>query len=132
MTSESVYSDDARHAVRNVADLTSHYCFWSNGEPGQGGCWDFREMRIRPTHYTIASKSLQSWVLESSLDSQTWTEIDRKTDSTELPHFPFVASFPLANSAEGCFIRLTQTGKYYWGKDVLNISNFEVFGAIVG
>jgi hypothetical protein len=40
---------------------------FSEHEPGQWVCWDCREMRVRPTNYTILSSYLKSWVLEGSL-----------------------------------------------------------------
>jgi hypothetical protein len=45
--------DDPKFALKNVADLTSRSDFISNHEPDQWVCWDFREMGVRPTHYTI-------------------------------------------------------------------------------
>jgi hypothetical protein len=54
ITSKSVYSDDPMYALKNVADLTSDSYFNSKYDPGQWICWDFRAMRVRPTHYAIS------------------------------------------------------------------------------
>jgi hypothetical protein len=81
ITSKSVCNDHRRNALRRVADFASDACFWSNGEPGEWVCLDFHEMGLRPTHYTIKSYLLKSWVIESSLSLVNWTEIDRKTDN---------------------------------------------------
>jgi hypothetical protein len=78
-TSKSIVSDPS-FALRNVTDLTSGSCFFSKNAPGQLICWDFHEMRIRRTHYTIISDFLKPWGVEGSLDRQVWTTIDRKTD----------------------------------------------------
>jgi uncharacterized coiled-coil protein SlyX len=80
ITSKSVVHD---HDPRNVADLTSGNSSISKNEPDQWICWDFHEMRVRPTHYTIKSYCLKSWVVESSLDGEAWTEIDRKTNNED-------------------------------------------------
>jgi hypothetical protein len=77
ITSKSV---GGGHPVKNVADLTSDSYFYSKNEPGQWVCWDFREMRVRLTHYTIWTSYLNSWVVEGSLDGESWTVIDRKTN----------------------------------------------------
>jgi hypothetical protein len=53
-TSKSV-DDDLWNALTNAANLTSNLRFFSKDEPGQWFCWDFREMRVRPTHYTICT-----------------------------------------------------------------------------
>jgi hypothetical protein len=132
ITSKSVYKDKPKYAARNVADLYSDSYFFSKNEPGQWILWDFREMRVRPTHYTIKSSDLKSWVVESSLDGEAWTEIDRKTDNEDVKSICFtVASFAVSNPAECRFIRLTQTGKRHWpGGDDLPIMAFEFFGTL--
>jgi hypothetical protein len=87
-------------------------------------------MRVRPTHYTIRTAYLKSWVVESSLDFVNWTEIDRKTDTQDFYGWE-MASFPVSKSAECRFIRLTQTGKRHNGWDNLVINAFEVFGILL-
>jgi hypothetical protein len=135
LTSKSVLSDDARYAVRNLADLASQAGFYSKDEPNQWVCWDFHEMRVRPTHYTIKSARLKSWVIESSLDGVNWAEMDRKTNTTDLksPRLGSnaVASFALSNPTEFRFIRLTQTGKSHNATDGLVFLAFEVFGTLL-
>jgi hypothetical protein len=126
--------DDSPESHRkNVADLTddgSH--FFSQDEPGQWICWDFHELRVRPTHYAIKCCELKSWVVESSLDFMNWTEIDRKTDNKDFNSQDWMtASFAVAKSAECRFIRLTQTGQNRSGNDRLIIMAFEVFGTLV-
>jgi hypothetical protein len=142
ITSKSVISDDPKYAARNVADLTydSDFCskneslssvFCSSWERGQWICWDFRNLRVRPTHYTIKSFKLKSWVVESSL-GERWTEIDRKTDNEDFNAFGSrTASFAVSKSAECRFIRLRQTGEGHGGKDHLEIRAFEVFGTLL-
>jgi hypothetical protein len=119
--------------VRNVADLTSDRYFFSKDAPGQWVCWDFRELRVRPTHYAITAHGLKSWVVECSLDGEAWTEIDRKADNQDFTGW-LTASFAVSKSAEGRFIRLTQTGKSHWGNDgddILRIYAFEFFGTLL-
>jgi hypothetical protein len=85
-------------------------------------------MRLRPTHYTITSQKLKSWVIDGSLDGQEWTEIDRNptvygVNGTE--------SFAFKNSVECRFIRLTQKDMTAEGETVLELSAFEVFGSLL-
>jgi hypothetical protein len=142
VTSKSVVNDP-KYALRNVVDLTSNWPFFSKNELGQWVCPDFHKLRVRPTHYTIKSRSLKSWVVESSLDGEAWTEIDRKTDNTDFRagEWNGTASFRIAESAECRFIRLTQTGKRHnylvsgmasagHGEDILAIYSLEVFGTM--
>jgi hypothetical protein len=77
ITSKSV---NPRYPPTNVADLTSDRWFNSKKEPDQWVRWDFREMRVCPTHYTITAPWLKSWVVEGSLDGESWTENLRHGD----------------------------------------------------
>jgi uncharacterized coiled-coil protein SlyX len=129
ITSQSVYDG----TVSNTADLTNDdSCFQSGNEPDQWVCWDFHEMRVRPTHYTIRSILLKSWVFEGSLDFVNWTEIDRKRKNKDFKARDWVtASFVVAKSVECRFIRLTQTGQAYDGDDHLLIQAVEFFGTLL-
>jgi hypothetical protein len=134
ITSKSV--DNPIFSLNNVADLTSRTSFWSKDEPGQWVCWDFGEMRVRVTHYTVRALRLKSWVVEGSLDgdgwffSGTWTEIDRQTDNQDFKDWN-TASFALSKPVEFRFIRLTQTAKRRdWGDDKLVLDAVEFFGTL--
>jgi hypothetical protein len=133
ITAKSVYSDDPRYALVNIADLTSVSYFCSTPEPGQWICWNFRENRVRPTHYTIKSRwnRLKSWLVESSQDGENWTEIDRRTDNWDMNGEPWTASFAVCNSVECHFIRLTQTGKNHYDTYHLSIDSVEFFGTLL-
>jgi hypothetical protein len=76
ITSKSVFSDPPVCAPRNVAHLTEDSGFLSKNAQPQWIGWDFRELRVRPTHYTINGDE-QSWLVERSLDGEVWTEMDR-------------------------------------------------------
>jgi hypothetical protein len=145
ITSKSV-RDDPEYAPKNVAVLTSDSWFQSKNEPGQWVCWDFREMRVRPTHYTIRALLLKSWVVEGSLDGKSWTEIDRQTNNQDFDYAGETctddcagsasctddwetASFAVSNPSECRFIRLTQTGKRYYD-DHLLLNAVEFFGTL--
>jgi hypothetical protein len=93
-TSKSVYPHQP--AVRNVADLTFDSYFASRNDPGQWVSWDFHEMSVPATHYTIKGYWLKSWVVESSLNGTAWTEIDRKTDNDDFKGDGLVCCFGLS------------------------------------
>jgi hypothetical protein len=136
LTSKSVYNTSFC-TLRNFAYLAgssyaSDLIFRSKNEPGQWICWDFHEMRVHPTHYTIRSWGLKSWKIESSLDGVAWIVIDRKVNYGYFKTLSWqTASFAVWNSAECRFIRLTQTGKNQNGKDDLSLRAFEVFGTLL-
>jgi hypothetical protein len=127
------------HDLKNLADLGSSASFASEDAPGQWVCWDFREMRVRPTHYTLWALSLKSWVVEGSLDGSSWTEIDRQTNNKDFKSWArdnqkfldwHTASFALSKPAEFRFIRLTQTRKNHWDEDFLSLRAVEFFGTL--
>jgi hypothetical protein len=137
ITSKSVRDDDPKFAPQHVADLTSSDFFNSKTEPGQWVCWDFGEMRVCLTHYTMVTINLKSWVVEGSLDGRGWTEIDQVSDNQDFkkPHWYGIeewksASFSVSNRAEFRFIRLTQTAKNDIGYDWLSLAAVEFFGTL--
>jgi hypothetical protein len=69
--------------------------------------------------------------MKTSVDGESWTEIDQRMNNTDLKERPFISSFTVSKSAEGRFIRLTQTGKNHSGHDVLWIHAFEFFGTLL-
>jgi hypothetical protein len=104
ITSKSFLGDDPLHLAKNAADFTYDWGFCSKDEPGQWICWDFGEMGIRPTHYTMKSYSLKSWIVEGSIDGSNWTEIDRQTDNEDFNGYKETASFPISNPVDCRFI----------------------------
>jgi hypothetical protein len=98
-------------------------------------------MLIRPIHYTIEGRRLKSWLVEGSLDGESWTEIDRQTDRTVWSDSGdlVTSSFTVSTPMECRFIRLTQIGKNsypanQWDSGVgqyrLRIRNVEFFGTL--
>jgi hypothetical protein len=124
--------DDSWVPVKNVADMSTTLYFESKDEPGQWLCWDFGDLRIKPTAYTISSYAPKSWVLEGSLEGQVWTEIDRQIDNCEFKVWPTRASsFDVANPTECRYLRFRQIAKTHFSDDILNVHAFEVFGALL-
>jgi hypothetical protein len=133
ITSKSA-DDGSNNAVKNIGDFSSSSWFWSQNYPGQWVCWDFDEMRINPTHYTMSAHALKSWVVEGSGDGERWTEIDRHTDDM---HFVYgdmtwqgTSSFALSSPLPWRFIRLTQTGKNHDDTHHLILGAVEFFGTL--
>jgi hypothetical protein len=126
ITSKSVWSGD----LKNVADLTAHSRFTSQNEPGQWICWDFGEMRVRPTNYTIPTIRLKSWVVEVSVDGHAWTEVDRQVGIQVFRYDWVTGSFAVSSPEVGRFIRLTQTEKSHCGYHFLSLSAAEFFGIL--
>jgi hypothetical protein len=70
-------------------------------------------------------------VVEVSLDFANWTEIDGQANKEDLKDGWGMASFPVSNSTECRFIRLTQTDKRHCHGNYLTITAFEVFATLL-
>jgi hypothetical protein len=132
ISAKSVHSSS--YLGRNAADLQSTTFFHSLNEQDQWLCYDFKNRRVRRTHYSIHAHSnnhyLRSWTLEGSVDGSSWFSLDeQKENSTTHSGHP-IGTFSVVESAEYRFIRLRQTGKSAHGNDVLELYAFEIFGQL--
>jgi hypothetical protein len=132
VTSKSFWANAPEYLAKNAADFTCpDWYFKSKDEPGQWISWDFREMRVRPTHYTMMAQYPKSWVVEGSLDGTNWTELDRQTDNEDFENVEKTASFRISKPVDCRFIRLSQTGKNHKGTDCLgDLHVVEFFGTL--
>jgi hypothetical protein len=84
------------------------------GDRRQHQCtWDFKALRIAPTHYTIRTFNdgpscghLKSWAIEGSDDGASWTEINRRENNHDLNDRWAVKTFAAARSGSFHIIRL--------------------------
>jgi hypothetical protein len=127
-TAKSVV-DDYR-IPRNVLALGRHSRFLSRDEPDQWLVWDFGRLCVFPTDYAIESMCLKSWIVEGSLDGESWTEMDRQTRNQDFRGAWNRQAFRMANPLESRFIRLTQTEAGWENKHELSLSCCEFFGIL--
>jgi hypothetical protein len=138
ITASSVPSSS--YSPWNAADLRKVSSeFSSRNKPDQWISWDFKALRIEPTHYTIRTSKygpntfhLKSWAVEGSDDGASWTEIDRRENNSDLNDRSAVKTFAVSRSGSFRMIRLHQTGPTHNGNNVMNLNAFEVFGAVAG
>jgi hypothetical protein len=134
-------------AAKNVADLETdsifHSAYRDNSEDiphtrNNWICYDFKERRIVPTHYTIRTyyegpgwAHLKSWLVETSVDGKNWREVAREEDNRQLNGDRFTATFAVADGGECRFIRLVNIGRNHNGNDLFAISAWEIFGSLI-
>jgi hypothetical protein len=131
--------DPARFLPKFAADLLSNSVFVSTKDPNQWLAYDFKERKVRITHYAIRSRfdgwvnsnNLKSWVIEVSQDGNDWTIVDEKQDNNDLNGTNLVKAYELKEEVEARQVRLRQTGPAHSGKYFLAISGFEVFGTVI-
>jgi hypothetical protein len=125
--------DDHDYSPSKAVDLDNQRFFISGvNQPGQWLSYDFKKMRVTPTHYSIKTHKGPSypknWVIEGSEDGKSWIELGRRKDKRDLNGKLVTKTFPVARSEEVRFIRFLQTGKTHENDDCLYICAFEVFG----
>jgi hypothetical protein len=141
------WDNNPRWCAKNVADLESYSCFLSTYRKKEEDiphtrnnwiCYDFKERRIVPTHYTIrtntcglGSSHLKSWLVETSVDGENWREVAHEENNEQLNGSRFTATFAVADGGECRFIRLVNIGKTHCGWDILVICAWEIFGSLV-
>ena len=129
---------------KNVADLDTDSIYCSNDVLDTWICYDFKQMRVTPTSYSIRSHchgypgyfNLKSWVLEVSNDGDAWDVVDSRNDNYELDDENVTYNFQIP--AGRCkskyrFIRIRQTGPNHRANLTLyyvTMSSFEVFGRL--
>jgi hypothetical protein len=139
------FNNDPKYAAKNAADLDtgsffrSAYRWRSKGMgPTKNNwlCYDFKERRIAPTHYTIRTNeyysALKSWLVETSVDGKRWREVGHnEEDEKELKGMCSTAIFAVARAGKCRFIRLVNIGRNHFRNDCLAISAWEIFGSII-
>jgi hypothetical protein len=78
ITANRAYDDHSSYAAKNVVDLGTDSYFYSANGANQSICFDFKKMKITPTHYSIPTDGggsnyhhLKSWVLECSKEGNS-------------------------------------------------------------
>lgn len=142
ITASSVNGGDCE--PKCVADLEADSIYCSADELDTWICYDFKDMRVTPTSYSIRSHchgysgyfNLKSWVLEVSNNGTSWDIIDQRNDNFDLDDENVTCNFKIDQVPEDSkyrFIRLRQTGPNHRRTLTLyyvSISSFEIFGKL--
>jgi hypothetical protein len=87
-------------------------------------------MRVCLNQYALLSIYMKSWVIEGSVDGQSWTEIDQQSDNQDLKQSWRTVSFAISSRLDFRFIRLTQTEARHDGRECLSLRAVEFFGTV--
>jgi hypothetical protein len=135
-TASSVHDTTTKYHAMRTLDLTTDSFMWTQNQRGQWVCYDFHDMRIRPTHYAIRSRydcnnHLRSWIFEGRRDGGEWEQIDSRSDSQDLNDRGVRRLFSVTSSTEYRYFRLSQTGPNHGGYHNLGFCGFEIFGTLM-
>jgi actinin alpha len=147
VTSSPPIRPDERAAAKNVLDLVKDTIFCSAhkrasddipNEPNNWICYDFQDLQIIPTQYTIRSCfggvngfNPKNWVIETSVDSKKWVQADVREGNTKLNGFNVTRTFNVTGRQQCRYIRLVNIGRNHNGNDALSIASFEIFGYLI-
>jgi hypothetical protein len=137
ITAKSLYG--AGYEAKKVADLTADSKFYSQNEPGQWVCYDFKDRRVEVCHYAIRSQfdtgkgyyHPKSWVIEGSIDGSSWTELDSRSNNSELNGQNLIGTWPTTVQLQSRYIRFRMTGQNHYGSHYLVFSGLELFGTLI-
>ena len=142
ITASSILFDNESYHPRNVVlfeDQNRFFC--SKNFENSWLCFDFKDNRVIPTHYTIRSNSCdennsshpKTWVIEGSNDNLSWDEIDEEINCAHLNGRNVSHTFEMnkQNSKEYKYIRMRLTGPNWYYCNYLIIDSFEIYGRLI-
>ncbi|KAK8871534.1 hypothetical protein M9Y10_007265 [Tritrichomonas musculus] len=142
ITASSCYSDNADWCQpKNVVLFDDLYkCYESKNLPNSWISFDFKEKRVIPTNYTIRSRDIdsnfihpKSWVIEGSIDNESWTILDRQNNCSRLNGKSLIYTFSLSNQqfVEFRYIRMRAVSPSWHGSNYFAINSFEIYGRLI-
>jgi hypothetical protein len=135
ITASSV-GDAQNYPLRHVADFENRTLFHTQNTPNSWICYDFKDMRVVLTHYSVRSRRdtngyhLRSWILEGSIDCESWVEMDHHTNDLSLNSQGAIATFSISSSSNYQYIRLRQMGVNSSGNNYLILNAIEFYGTL--
>jgi hypothetical protein len=103
-------------------------------------CYDFKNLRVTPTHYALLSCSgygpntyhPKSWYVEGSDDGTEWTVLHECSNNSDLNGGGLIGQYPVSEARKCRFVRLRQTQHHSpnTGVHYLTLSGFELHGTL--
>jgi hypothetical protein len=131
---DSQITRDPTWGPDQALDFDKMSTFNSMNKPNQWIIWDFKEISIRPTAYTLQSgfwNFPKTWVVEGSNDGEKWVQLDSQTGNAAIKKCMAPVTITIQSRSAYRYIKLGQGAKNHCGSDHLVISAFELFGTLV-
>jgi hypothetical protein len=129
------YSD---YPVQVIFDFKTKFSgFATKNEDNSWICIEFKQHRIKPTHYSIRTRAdsdtqhPRTWVLEGVGDAGDWFPLDCQTSNSELSGPNCVRTFSIGSPREVRSVRLRQTGPNSSNCNHLILKSIELFGELI-
>lgn len=142
VTASSEESDSCRKAKNAVLFNDTKNWFCSKSIKNSWLRYDFKNKKVRPTHYAIKSKPYgpgdrhpQHWVIEGSNSGEDWKVLDTQKDVKSLNDNSVTCAFEiqekLGKNEFYRFLRIRQTGLNACNSNWLGFSCLEFFGSMI-
>jgi hypothetical protein len=122
------------NVICETSELSST-CFATTSAPNQWICYDFKNMRVQLTQYSLGnaqggSCTLKDWEIDGSDDGNSWITLDRRQNNSDLKdrQMTFASSITNAQPAFVRFLRLRSFGPNHCGCNAMRLSSWEVWG----
>jgi hypothetical protein len=131
-------SSYSSYVAKNVADLATDSYWHSENQDNSWLCYNLKNMRVKPTHYSIRSRynggenteNLRNWIVEVSNNGEVWRTIDERWNNGDLNGMNLVHAFKV-EAGDWCrYIRIRHQGMSWYGNCYVSVSSFELFGEI--
>lgn len=137
VTSSSEYNSDYLNKYAVDLEDKSHF-FASDDEANSWLKYDFKDKKVRPTHYSIRTRhgkgpqNPKTWVIEGSNDDSEWKQLDKRTDEKCLDGNNLEHTFDIQTKLAGNeffrYLRIKQTGLSTDDDNMFALSALEYFG----
>lgn len=137
VTSSSCSASRYPHYAIDFDDNLHYFC--SDDAPNQWLQYDFKNRKVRPTHYSIKTcheygkgqYGMMNWIVQGSNDGVKWIELDYRKGVTDLDNFYAFHTFEIQKTTDFYrYLRITQNGPNSGGSHYLIFSALEYFGSI--
>jgi hypothetical protein len=135
ITASSVHNSQS-YPLRHLADFENQSLFLTEDKPNSWICYDFKNILVNLTHYSVRSRRdadchhLRSWILEGSIDCESWIEMDHQENNASLNSQGAISTFIISSSIDFRYIRLRQIGMNSNGSHYLIVNSIEFFGIL--
>jgi hypothetical protein len=129
-------------SLKEVADLQNRSGVYQTAyhDSNPWICYDFKHLRVTPTHYALRSYSgcgrnichPKSWYIEGSNDGTEWTVLHECANNSDLNGASLIGQYAVSKSMKCRFVRIRQTQHHGTCANAhyLTLSGFELHGIL--
>lgn len=121
----------------NLLNNNPNQYFGTQNQPNSWICFDFKEYRVKLTHYKIQTNygqcSMRNWKLEGSTDNITWESLDEQINCKYTHGDNKIHTFQINENQnkEFRYIRLFSTGPDWSNSYLLILSAIDFYGTLI-